>query len=229
MYFTFSTILQKRALKVFSSTPKQINAPKRVDALLNRLHIEPILGMGYPMKDLPALEQIEKYFHPYDDELIKFDFDFIGIQNYFSLVAYYNPLIPYINAFVLPFKKLNRPLTANGWEVHPEGIYRILKQFSAYPIKELIVTENGAAFHDRVENNRVHDNRRLQYIQSYLGEVLRAKQEGVNVGGYFVWTLMDNFEWSAGFRSRFGLVYTDFEHQTRIVKDSGLWFRDFLK
>lgn len=212
-----------------SDNPKQIAAARRVDALLNRLHIEPILGMGYPVKDLPVLEQIEKYFHPYDEELIKFDFDFIGIQNYFSLVAYNNPLIPYLQAFVVPFKKLNRPLTANGWEVHPEGIYRILKQFSAYPIKELIVTENGAAFHDRVEGNRVDDKRRLQYIQSYLGEVLRAKQEGVNIGGYFVWTLMDNFEWRAGFRSRFGIVHTDFVHQTRIIKDSGLWIRDFLK
>jgi len=226
---TIGTSISCSYITPSSDKPKQIAAARRVDALLNRLHIEPILGMGYPIKDLPALEPIEKYFHPYDEELIKFDFDFIGIQNYFSLVAYNNPLIPYLQAFVVPFKKLNRPLTANGWEVHPEGIYHILKQFSAYPIKELIVTENGAVFHDRVEGNRVHDKRRLQYIQSYLGEVLRAKQEGVNVGGYFVWTLMDNFEWRAGFRSRFGIVYTDFVHQTRIIKDSGLWVRDFLK
>jgi len=226
---TIGTSISCSYITPSSNKPKQIAAARRVDALLNRLHIEPILGMGYPIKDLPALEPIEKYFHPYDEELIKFDFDFIGIQNYFSLVAYNNPLIPYLQAFVVPFKKLNRPLTANGWEVHPEGIYHILKQFSAYPIKELIVTENGAVFHDRVEGNRVHDKRRLQYIQSYLGEVLRAKQEGVNVGGYFVWTLMDNFEWRAGFRSRFGIVYTDFVHQTRIIKDSGLWVRDFLK
>jgi len=226
---TIGTSISCSYISPSSENPKQIAAARRVDALLNRLHIEPILGMGYPVKDLPVLEQIEKYFHPYDEELIKFDFDFIGIQNYFSLVAYNNPLIPYLQAFVVPFKKLNRPLTSNGWEVHPEGMYRILKQFSAYPIKELIVTENGAAFHDRVEGNYVHDKRRLQYIQSYLGEVLRAKQEGVNIGGYFVWTLMDNFEWRAGFRSRFGLVYTDFVHQTRIIKDSGLWIRDFLK
>lgn len=226
---TIGTSISCSYIAPSSDNPKQIAAARRVDALLNRLHIEPTLGMGYPVKDLPVLEQIEKYFHPYDEELIKFDFDFIGIQNYFSLVAYNNPLIPYLQAFVVPFKKLNRPLTSNGWEVHPEGMYRILKQFSAYPIKELIVTENGAAFHDRVEVNQVHDKRRLQYIQSYLGEVLRAKQEGVNIGGYFVWTLMDNFEWRAGFRSRFGLVYTDFVKQTRIIKDSGLWIRDFLK
>ncbi len=212
-----------------SHNPKQEAAARRVDALMNRIHIEPLLGMGYPVKDLPVLERIEKYFHPYDEELIKFKFDFIGLQNYFSLVAYDNPLIPYLQAFVVPFRKLYRPLTANGWEVYPEGMYRILKQFSEYPIKEFIVTENGAAFHDHLEGNRVHDKRRLHYIQSYLAEVLRAKNEGINISGYFIWTLMDNFEWRAGFRSRFGIVYTDFLKQTRIIKDSGLWVRDFLK
>ncbi len=212
-----------------SNHPLQVQAAKRVDALFNRLHIEPLLGMGYPIRDLPILERIEKYFHPYDEELIKFDFDFIGLQNYYSLVAYHNSLIPYIKAFVVPFKKLNRSLTANGWEVYPDGMYKILKQFARYPVKEYIITENGAAFHDRVQDGHVHDTKRLNYIQSYLGEVLRAKNEGVNIGGYFIWTLMDNFEWKAGFKSRFGIVYTDFEKQTRIIKDSGLWVRDFLK
>ena len=212
-----------------SQSPKQIAAAKRVDVLFNRLHIEPLLGMGYPIRDLPILERIEKYIQPYDPELLKFNFDFIGLQNYYSLVAYDAPLVPYLKAFVVPFKKLNRPLTANGWEVYPEGIYKILKQFDKYPIKQLIVTENGAAFHDRVVEKRVHDIRRRDYLQMYLGEVLRAKQEGVNIGGYFVWTLMDNFEWRAGFKSRFGIVYTDFTHQTRIVKDSGIWMREFLK
>jgi beta-glucosidase len=212
-----------------SQSPKQIAAAKRVDVLFNRLHIEPLLGMGYPIRDLPILERIEKYIQPYDTELLKFNFDFIGLQNYYSLVAYDAPLVPYLKAFVVPFKKLNRPLTANGWEVYPEGIYKILKQFDKYPIKQLIVTENGAAFHDRVVEKRVHDIRRRDYLKMYLGEVLRAKQEGVNIGGYFVWTLMDNFEWRAGFKSRFGIVYTDFTHQTRIVKDSGIWMREFLK
>jgi len=213
----------------FSNHPKQVAAARRVDALMNRLHIEPLLGMGYPVRELPVLERIEKYFHPYDEELIKFKFDFIGLQNYYSLVAYNNPLIPFLQAFVVPFRKLNRPLTANGWEVFPEGMYRILKQFAQYPIKEFIVTENGAAFHDHLDENRIHDKRRKQYIQSYLAEVLRAKKEGMNISGYFIWTLMDNFEWRAGFRSRFGIVYTDFLKQTRIIKDSGLWVRDFLK
>ena len=196
--------------------------------MFNRLYIEPILGMGYPVVDFPFLERIEKYVHPYDEELMKFDFDFIGLQNYYSLVAYHNPLVPYLKAFVKPFKKLNRPLTANGWEVYPEGIYRILKQYEKYPIKKIIVTENGAAFHDKVVDGRVHDTGRLNYLQTYIEQVLRAKKEGMNIGGYFIWTLMDNFEWKAGFKSRFGIVHVNFLTQKRIIKDSGLWIRDFL-
>jgi len=211
-----------------SDKPKHIAAAKRVDSLFNRMYIEPLLGMGYPFGDFPFLERIEKYIHPYDMELMKYDFDFIGLQNYYSLVAYDAPIIPYINAFVKPFHKLNRPLTANGWEVYPEGIYNILKQYSNYPIKKIIVTENGAAFHDKVVDGRVQDTGRLEYLKGYLGQVLKAKNDGVNIGGYFVWTLMDNFEWKAGFKSRFGLVHVDFKKQTRTIKDSGLWYKAFL-
>ena len=212
-----------------SDAPRHVAAAKRIDVMFNRIHIEPLLGMDYPIRDLPALERIEKYIQPYDPELIKFDFDFIGVQNYYSLVAYDVPLVPYIGALIKPFHKLNRPLTANGWEVYPEGIYKILKQFGEYPIKKLMVTENGAAFHDKVQNGMVHDKKRVEFLQKYIGQVLRAKNEGVNIGGYFVWSLMDNFEWKAGFKSRFGIVHTDFKTQRRIIKDSGLWIRDFLE
>ncbi|MDP1086260.1 family 1 glycosylhydrolase, partial [Klebsiella pneumoniae] len=87
----------------------------------------------------------------------------------------------------------------------------------------LIITENGAAFPDTLQNNRVHDPKRLQYIQNILQQVLRAKQEGVNVNGYFVWTFLDNFEWAEGYHPRFGLVHVDFQTQQRTVKASGHW------
>ena len=121
-------------------------------------------------------------------------------------------------------------ITEMGWEAYPEGIYHLLKHFAAYKgVRQIIVTENGAAFPDRLENGTVDDQRRLRYYQEYLTQVLRAKNEGVPVKGYFCWTLMDNFEWAEGYKPRFGLVYVDFATQQRIVKKSGLWFRDFLK
>jgi beta-glucosidase len=116
-----------------------------------------------------------------------------------------------------------------GWEVWPENIYLLLKQFSAYKgVKRIIITENGAAFPDTPQGERVHDPKRLQFIQDHLAQVLRAKREGVPVEGYFYWSLLDNFEWAEGYRPRFGLVYVDYPTQKRILKDSGRWFGVFL-
>jgi beta-glucosidase len=124
----------------------------------------------------------------------------------------------------------NIQITDMNWEVYPEGMYNVLKKFAAYPgVKKIIVTENGAAFTDTVVDGRVHDEKRTKFYQDYLAQVLRAKKDGVNVTGYYCWTLMDNFEWAEGTRPRFGLVYTDFTTQKRIIKDSGLWFKDFLR
>ncbi|WP_449439321.1 family 1 glycosylhydrolase [Pedobacter steynii] len=91
-----------------------------------------------------------------------------------------------------------------------------------------MITENGAAYHDKVLGNDVHDPERIAYFQLYLAALLKAKSEGVNITGYMAWTLMDNFEWAEGFNARFGLVHTDFKTQRRIIKDSGFWFQKFL-
>ena len=209
------------------STPEYQRAAKRLDVVLNRLFIEPALGMGYPFRDLPFLEKIVKYIQPVDFENIKFDFDFIGIQNYFRVIT---------KPFLIPYLWANRvkpdpgaEITEMGWEVAPEGMYNIIKQFAKYPVKEIIITENGAAFPDQLKNGQVHDPQRIDFYKRYLQNVLKAKNEGVNVTGYFAWTLIDNFEWAEGLRPRFGLVYNDFDTQERTVKDSGYWFREFLK
>jgi beta-glucosidase len=124
----------------------------------------------------------------------------------------------------------NVPLTEMGWEVYPPSIYEILKQFNKYPnIKKIYVTENGAAFPDEVKDGEVNDPKRVEYLQAYLQQVLKAKNEGCNVEGYFVWTLTDNFEWAEGFHPRFGLIHVDFDTQERIVKSSGKWYGEFIK
>lgn len=208
---------------------KHIKAAKKMDVLFNRLFIEPALGMGYPMKDLKMLHRLEKYMRPDDEKKLAFDFDFIGLQNYTRMVARWALIPPLIWANqVTPKKRKVENITEMNWEVYPEGMYQILKQFSKYG-KEIIVTENGAAFPDVVENGNVHDVKRVQFFKDYLAQILKAKQEGINISGYFVWTLMDNFEWAEGYHPRFGLVHVNFETQQRIIKDSGLWFASFLK
>jgi len=158
-----------------------------------------------------------------------FDFDFIGIQYYFRAIVE-KSIIPYVQAKEVKATERGVPANEMEYEIYPEGLYHILKKFSKYEgIRNVLVTENGTCVPDKLENERVHDLRRIEYFQDHLSAVLKAKREGVNVNGYFVWSPTDNFEWDKGFRTRFGLVYVDFQTQQRIMKDSGLWFQQFLK
>jgi len=211
---------------------KDIKAARRFDILFNRLFVEPALGMGYPTEGFEALKKIGKYMQAGDDKRLRFDFDFIGLQNYFRTVARKAMFPPYLWAKEVPPAKRGvaaDDITEMGWEVYPEGIYRIIRQFAAYPgVKRLVITENGAAFPDEYTGQAVPDARRMRFYQQYLAQVLRAKREGAPVNGYFAWTLTDNFEWAEGYRPRFGLVYVDFATQQRVVKDSGRWFQTFL-
>src|SRR5690606_19911295 len=213
-----------------TSSRRDLEAAKRADALINRLFIEPSLGMGYPVMDLKALGGIEKYMQAGDDALLPFDFDFIGIQNYTREIVKHSYFVPYLKARICPATRRGVPsITEMGWEVYPESIYEMIKKFGAYPnVPKIYVTENGSAFPDAVVNGQVADRLRQQYLQSHLTQLLRAKQEGANVHGYFVWTLTENFEWAEGYDARFGLVHVDFKTQKRTLKDSGKWYGQFL-
>jgi beta-glucosidase len=203
---------------------------KRADAMINRVYIEPILGMGYPTDVIPKLRKIEKYMQPEDERNMPFDFDFIGLQYYTRTVMKPLFFVPAIHGINVNPKKLSDELTDMGWEIYPEGLYDIIMQFSRYKsIKKFYITENGTAVRDEIINGEVNDVKRVQFYKDHLWQVLRAKQEGVNIGGYFAWSFLDNFEWAEGYRPRFGLVYVDYQSQKRTVKASGKWFAEFLK
>ena len=156
--------------------------------------------------------------------------DFIGVQNYTREIVAFSPFTPLIWAKVINAEQRNVETTLMNWEVYPESIYEMLLRFSKYKnFKEIIVTENGAAFPDVVMNGKVNDHQRINYLEQNILQVLRAKQYGVNVNGYFVWSLTDNFEWAEGYKPRFGLVHIDFDTQKRIIKDSGYWYSKFIK
>src|SRR5690606_286873 len=148
---------------------KDVQAAKRVDALLNRTFIEPLLGLGYPDKDLKVLRRIERYMKDGDEKRLEFNMDFIGIQNYTREIVAHSYLTPFVNAKIINANKRNVRTTEMNWEIYPESIYQMLKKFSKYQtIENLIVTENGAAFTDQEVNNEVHDIQRQQYIQQYI-------------------------------------------------------------
>ncbi|HEV2481956.1 MAG TPA: GH1 family beta-glucosidase [Puia sp.] len=214
----------------YTNSAEDIAAAGRMDILMNRLFIEPALGRGYPREDFKFLERLELHNRSWKyTERMTFNFDFIGIQNYFPVVIRYNPLIPIVQASEVRAPGRGVPHTAMGWEINPDSFYRILKRFWLYGgVKEIIVSESGAAFKDEVVGGIVDDQPRIDYYQQYLLALLRAKKEGVNIKGFFAWTLMDNFEWAEGYKARFGLIHVDFETQLRTIKRSGYWFRDWL-
>ncbi|MFD2555532.1 GH1 family beta-glucosidase [Sphingobacterium tabacisoli] len=214
----------------FTSKERDHLAAQKADVLLNRLFIEPLLGMGYPTKEIKVLRKIERYMKQNDEVDLKFDMDFIGVQNYTREIIRHSFFVPFLQAKIVSAKKRKVEQTAMNWEVYPESMFHILKKFDAYPnIPPLIITENGAAFDDLVTDGTVDDPKRVKYIREVIEQVFRAKSEGVNVKGYFVWTFLDNFEWAEGYHPRFGLVHIDFKTQQRIIKSSGHWYTDFLR
>ncbi len=218
-------------IEPFTDKLSDIKAAQRTDALFNRLFLEPTLGMGYPVEDLPFLKKMmKKYVKEGDLEKLAFAFDFIGLQNYFKIVVKNAWWMPYLGATeVKPQHRNVTDLTHIGWEISPDGMYQILEQISQYEgIKQIIITENGAAFDDTFHEDQIHDIDRIRFYESYLQHILKAKQAGVKVNGYMAWTLTDNFEWTEGYIPRFGLVHIDFETQKRTLKNSAKWFREFL-
>lgn len=218
------------AVHPHTASAADAEAARKTDILLNRLFIEPLLGKGYPNENFKLIEKLELLNKSWKyTERLRFDMDFIGLQNYFPLVVKHSAFIPYVNAMEVKAATRKVPHTAMGWEISPEGFQAILRKFWKYgAVKEIIVTESGAAFTDKLVNGQVQDTERMQYHQQYLKALLQAKKEGIKIKGYMAWTLTDNFEWSEGYHARFGLVHTDFKTQLRTVKQSGYWFRDFL-
>ncbi|MCR5889864.1 beta-glucosidase [Hymenobacter sp. J193] len=206
--------------------PRDEAAARRADAAFNRMFIEPALGLGYPVADLPVLRRLERYHRPGDEQRLPFDFDFLGVQNYTREVIGFAPYVPLVWARLVSARRRGVPITSMGWEVYPESIYHLLKKVAAYPnAQRLVVTENGAAFPDTLTSDgRVPDPARQSFLRACIGQVLRARREGVPVDGYFVWSFTDNFEWAEGYHPRFGLVHVDYETQQRTIKDSGHWY-----
>lgn len=223
--FSFSEVLP------FSNAADDEAAAEKVDIMMNRLFIEPLLTGQYPVgTDFPLLDKL--YFRNkawrYTDRL-KFDFDFIGLQSYFPVVVKHSSLVPYIQATQVRAADRNVPQTDLGWEINAASFYRTIKRVGAYEgVKKILITENGAAYNDVVQNGLVADHRRAGYFEEHLRALLQAKKEGVPVEGYFAWTLTDNFEWAEGYHPRFGLVHVNHQTQERTVKLSGRWWQSFL-
>jgi beta-glucosidase len=213
-----------------SDKPADQAAAHRFDGFFNRWFSDPLAGRGYPEDmwayygaNVPVIESG-------DMEHIAAPTDFWGINYYNHILIEDKPdgPIPQIEHKQDP----TLPRTANNNAIYPQGLYdTLVRVYQDYQVPVIYVCENGAAFHDVIDaDGAVHDPDRITFLREHFAEAARTIAAGVPLKGYFVWSLLDNFEWASGYSFRFGLTYTDYQNnQRRIIKDSGYWYRDFIR
>lgn len=206
------------------------DAAARWDAVWNRSFSDPLLKGAYPALTEPL---VAPFVQDGDLAQIEQPLDFVGLNLYTRVRATHDADKPF-NVRLEP-PPPDAETTDKGWEIYPEALYEQLRDLQTnYGNLPVYVTENGAAFPDKVEedrdgNLRVYDQQRIDFFARYLEQVQRAIEAGANVKGYFVWSLLDNFEWADGYHKRFGIVYVDYETMQRIPKDSYYWFREIVR
>ena len=227
--------------------PADLDAARRIDGQFNRWFLDPIFRGEYPQDifDEIADDALRAAIRPGDLETISAPIDTLGVNYYHGeLVGGHAPLSPpkpgdaptdrrsespFPSSDNIYWHDRGLPRTPMNWEVQPEGLTRLLvrvwDEYAEPAGTSLFVTENGAAYDDEpVEEGgevRVHDADRLDFVRAHLGATLDAIDEGVDVRGYFYWSLLDNFEWAWGYEKRFGIVWVDYDTQARSIKDSG--------
>ncbi|HZC25821.1 MAG TPA: GH1 family beta-glucosidase [Actinopolymorphaceae bacterium] len=220
-----------------SGSPGDVDAARRVDGICNRMFLDPVLRGAYPADVLEDVAGITdtSHIHPGDEKIIATPLDFLGVN-------YYNPSfvragakkaekhLAWIGCDDVESVPQGFPRTDMGWEIEPDGLRRLLVRLHTdYPRIPLYVTENGIALRDVVADGRVDDQGRIDYIDGHLRAAGKAIDEGVDLRGYFVWTLTDNFEWAFGFSKKFGLVHLDPTTQARIPKASARWYAEVAR
>lgn len=195
-------------------------AASNMDGTFNRWFLEPIFKGTYPadIVNLYAARCSDFSF------IKEGDFDIIGEKCDFLGVNYYNRSLVRFDSTALILNSAaysNYPKTVMGWDISPEEFIDLIKMIrEKYTDLPVYITENGSAWQDVVEDNKVHDGERVDFLVRHLQAVARMNEIGLNIAGYYCWSLMDNFEWAHGYSKRFGIVYVDFETQERIKKDS---------
>ncbi len=200
----------------------------RADGHTNRWWLDPLHGRGYPA-DMLDVYQVEPPVRAGDLELIATPMEHLGLNYYFRQVVADDPAgpIPYARRVHVPGSQL----TEMGWEVYPDGLEELLLRLTGeYQVPRLYVTESGSAWADDVhQDGNIADAERTRYLEAHLAASGRAVRRGVPLAGYFVWSLLDNFEWAYGYAKRFGLVHVDYPTQRRTIKASGRRYAEIIR
>jgi beta-glucosidase len=212
-----------------SRSAADLEAARRFDGYFNRWFLDPLYGRHYPA-DMVAtyaaeghLPQGMAFVQDGDLAVISAPTDFLG-ANYYTREVLRAETADNLPPTVVAAGADQR--TDIGWEIYPEGLYQLLLRVSSdYDIPKIYITENGVSYGDGPDaHGVVNDTRRVDYLQQHFAAAQRAIAAGVPLKGYFVWSLMDNFEWAEGYKQRFGIVYVDYATQQRIPKASAHWY-----
>ena len=212
------------AIEPLTQSDADVGAARQLDGRRNRWILDQVFRECYPEDVLERLRPLAPPVEDGDLQLIAAPIDFLGLNYYTRNVVRADP-------------DDGQPLvvgndaerTAMGWEVYPRGLFELLVRLrDDYEPPPILITENGAAYEDERHDDVVDDPERAAYIERHLGAVAEAMALGVQVGGYFVWSLLDNFEWAFGYSQRFGIVYVDFRTLERFPKHSFCRYRDFI-
>ena len=206
------------------------------DQLCNRLFLDPLFKGVYPHQLMRKLNMIWPEVRDDDMKIISRPMNFLGLNIYTRSRVAYAPWMPLLRSRIMETRTPNREYvkkgiryTSMGREVYPESVYEglicIRDDYGNIPV---YITGNGAAFTDKLVDYRVRDEDRIQFLYEYMSQAARAADEGCDLRGYFVRSFLDGFEWSEGYRKRFGLVYVDYKTQRRTIKDSGYWYKDLI-
>jgi beta-glucosidase len=223
-----------------SEDPADVDAARRIEGLHNRVFLDPVVHGRYPDDVLADTAAITDWSFVQDGDLalVQQPLDALGLNYYYPTVARAatGPVAsgepsPYPGCEDVELPDLPGPHTDMGWPIDPRGMHEVLTHLAREaPGVDLYVTENGAAYPDQVApDGGVHDTDRIAYLHQHLAAVHRAIQDGAPVRGYYLWSLLDNFEWAYGYTKRFGIVHVDYDTQQRTVKDSGHWYAGVVR
>ncbi|MBN1202583.1 MAG: beta-glucosidase [Anaerolineae bacterium] len=209
-----------------SDKEADIQAAIREEGVHHRWFLDPVFKGCYPAD---IVELMGENLDGIDLEAIKtaaVPIDFLGVNYYMRFLIADNPGFPPMHNRLVYNDDAEH--TAMGWEIYPQGLILNLQKFNEnYDLPDIYITENGAAFDDAPpQNDVVEDPRRVAYLEAHLNEVESAIEQGLPIKGYFVWSLLDNFEWSYGYGKRFGIIRVDYDTLKRTVKRSALYYKD---
>ncbi len=245
-----SITLNLHVTRAATDAAEDVEAKRRIDTIANEVFLRPVVDGEYPQEVFADTAHLTdwSFVEDGDLELIKVPLEVLGV-NYYSTgrVQRGTPPVgdgtpgpdghrsseatPWVGATEVEFLPQPGPYTAMGWNIEPQGLIDLLLELhERYPALPLAITENGAAFYDAVsDDGRVHDAERVAYLHDHIDAVGEAIDRGADVRGYFVWSLMDNFEWAYGYDRRFGVVRVDYDTLERTIKDSGRWYAELLR